>query len=520
MILLDSDLHRAIRSVMLDSGLQPFDKRRRVTTLVSEALRGVGDFCRSRDGRLFFFSKLERQLYDLDQRPFQHLLTSVSGLSATESGFRFILDMIQANTHRVAPVVEVHTMAYFDPPSGLLGVSDGGGGVWLRERRGDWTFTHNGDHGLLFLTEPEADPWTPDFGAGGEALKWFLDLALFAGHPLSREDQQTLDSVALLHKFFPPLRRTRMIPAALGPQGSGKTTWLRLRGNLLVGPRFDVTGLHRDREDAFIAAVTNRTVCALDNADSRIPWLEDALATYATGLRYRLRRLYTTNEEVSYEPRALLMLSSRDPQFNRPDVAERLLPFYFERPERYEPEERIFRELQARRGAIWGQLLLRLGEIADNLAETEAPSLPFRMADFAAFGWCCFAPRTEEWEALLKRLEAAQAAFASEGDGVVEALRLLMAQEGPLGPVEVGDLYKRCRVVADVEGLPFPRTSQGFGRRFTILRRVLELELGVRLREERRHERRRWVTFVPVGGDVGDAGDIGAEKVSNLREGP
>jgi hypothetical protein len=122
---------------------------------------------------------------------------------------------------------------------------------------------------------------------------------------------------------------------------------------LLLGSTFEVTGLHR--EDAFVAAVTNRTVCAFDNADSRIPWLEDALATYATGHRYRLRRLYTTNEEASFEPRAILMLSSRDPHFNRPDAAERLLPLHFERPDGYEPEERLARELEARRGRSWAR---------------------------------------------------------------------------------------------------------------------------------------------------------------------
>jgi hypothetical protein len=53
-----------------------------------------------------------------------------------------------------------------------------------------------------------------------------------------------------------------------------------------------VTQLRREREDAFVAAVTNRTVVALDNADAKVLWLEDALATYATGVRYQLRQLY------------------------------------------------------------------------------------------------------------------------------------------------------------------------------------------------------------------------------------
>src|SRR5262245_29386601 len=322
----------------------------------------------------------------------------------------------------------------------------------------------------------------------------------------------------VLSQFFPPLRRTRMILACLGPQGSGKSTALRLTGRLLLGSRFDVTGLHRDREDAFIAAVTNRIVCALDNADSRIPWLDDTLATYATGQRYRLRQLYTTNEEVSYEPRAILMLSSRDPQFNRPDVAERILPLHFERPERYEAEPVIFADLDARRAALWGAILDRIGVIADGLHGQQAPPLPFRMADFAAFGWLVFNPTGEAgaWTALLGRLESAQAEFASTGDGVVEVLRAILERDGTVGPVEVGDLFKMGARLAEEQRLSFPKTSRGFGQRLTNVRRVVELELGVTFHEERRHAHKRWITLAPSkprGGYSGYEGyDVG-EKV-------
>jgi hypothetical protein len=297
---------------------------------------------------------------------------------------------------------------------------------------------------------------------------------------------------------------------------------MRRIGLTLVGPNFDVTGLHRDREDAFVAAITNQTVCALDNADSRIPWPEDSLATYATGLRYRLRRLYTTNEEVSYEPRAMLLLSSRDPHFNRPDVAERLLPFHFERPQRYTPEERLCREIAARWNLILGELLDYAGRIADALADAPAPALPFRMAEYAAFGWHVFRTRQAEaeWLKLLARLERVQVAVASDGDGVVAALQTLLARDQAVNHVPVGDLYKQCRTIAEAEGLPFPRTAQGFGRRLTSLRRVLELELAVAFRDERGHADRRWISLIPgrQGGEGGGGGDVG-EHVSDLEGG-
>jgi hypothetical protein len=330
------------------------------------------------------------------------------------------------------------------------------------------------------------------------AFSWFWDGFLFADQPLTRRDQRSLLTTWLKSEFFPSLRRTRIIPTFLGPQGSGKTSAERRIGQLLLGPTFEVTGLQR--EDAFVAAVTNRTICAFDNADSRIPWLEDSLATYATGHRYRLRRLYTTNLEATFEPRAIVMLSSRDPHFHRPDVAERLLPIYFERPERYEPEERLARELEGRRGAIMGSLLNWLAIHQDFMLECEPPPLPFRMADFAAFGHRVFAPlgKADEWLDRLRRLERAQAAFASETNGVVEVLRRVLECQGRTDSMPVGELYKTCRAIADAEGVLFPDTVTAFGKQLTILKRVVEVELGVRLQEQRRHKGTRWVSLVPA----------------------
>ncbi len=82
-----------------------------------------------------------------------------------------------------------------------------------------------------------------------------------------------------------------------------------------------------------------------------------------------------------------MIISSRDPHFARCDVSERLLPLYFGRPTHFLPEESIFRELARRRGAIMGDLLQKLGNFADKLAQTEPKAIRFRTADFASFAY-------------------------------------------------------------------------------------------------------------------------------------
>ncbi len=491
----DSELQAAIRNVVIGNELPAFDKRRKVADLVEKWLFERGRFVRTSDGRAFFFHSAEKRLYDLEQTPFQHLLTAASGLSSTENLFRFTLDILQAKYFREGQLVDVHSFSYYDSAKGTLVVSDGAGGAWTRERGGDWCLAHNGDNGLLFLTESDAIPWVPEF-QNGHAREWFLDQFLFSNAPLTPDQSKALLHMWVAQQFFPPLRRTRVIPAFLGPQGSGKTTGERLIGRLLLGLDFDVTGLQHDREDAFVAAVTNRVVLGLDNADSKIPFLPDALALYATGQRYRLRRLYTTNEEVSYSPRAILMISSRDPQFNRPDVTERLLPLYFDRPQVYRTEDEIFSELNRRRGAIMGSFLAHVGEIADILPANPPRPLPYRMADFSSFGERVFRwlGKSEEWMHLLDRLEHIQAEFASEGDGLIAALAQVL-EAGEINEVPVGDLFKQCNAVAEASGLLFPKTTQGFGQRLSTMRRIIELELGVKFQETRVHAKARLISL-------------------------
>jgi hypothetical protein len=486
-----------------------FDKLRTISRVIQEGFTRNGKFLRTDDGRAFFFHQIERRLYDLEQTPFRHLLTQMSGLSSTENFFRFTLDLLQAQTNREARLAKVHTFAKFDMESGFLAVSDGSCGVWVRERGGDWEFRLNGDDDLLFLTDPSATAWTPSFTGHGEALRWYLGQFMFANSPLTAHECRTLLLVWLLQQFFPPLQRTRMIPAFLGPQGSGKTTGERLIGRLLVGQDFDVTGLQREREDAFIAAITNRVVVGLDNADSKIPFLPDALARYATGQRYQLRRLYTTNEECSFSPRAILMISSRDPRFNRPDVAERLLPFNFDRPQAYRPEFEIFSNLEEHRGAVMGALLARAALFADASSQHPSKPLAFRMADFATFGErvsAALGSESNSWIELLGRLDKAQAQFASEGDGLIATLGELLQSEC-VTEMPVAELFHKCSAVANAKSFIFPKSCQSFGQRLTTMRRILEIELGVRFQESRGHGGSRAVSLIPKDGDEGGDGD-------------
>ncbi len=270
-------------------------------------------------------------------------------------------------------------------------------------------------------------------------------------------------------------------------------------GRLFLGPCFNISGLRDDREDAFIASITNRILCGIDNADTRIKWLEDALARYATGETFRMRRLYTTNDEIAYKTKAVLMLTSRDPHFRRPDVAERLLPFHLSRLEDFQDEDSLYSELYEKRPLILSDLLRMAGEVMEGIKSVPSPKLPFRMADFATFGWRIhkYQERENKWMEILQRLEKSQVEFASQGDVMIETLSQILAG-GVEEPISTGELYQKCKPLADGADLPFPRTPQAFGKRFWEMQRMIELELGVRIIRESTHGGKIIVSFRKV----------------------
>ena len=162
----------------------------------------------------------------------------------------------------------------------------------------------------------------------------------------------------------------------------------------------------------------------------------------------------------------------------------------FERPDAYVPEATLTQELKERRKEIWGDLLIRIGELADNLPDVQAPDLPFRMADFASFGWKVYKlangdDGAAKWVDLLQRLERSQANFASEGDLLTDTIRIALEREGSIGPVSTGELYRTCKKIAEQESMHFFKSAQNFGRRLSSARRALEIALGVSIYGER-----------------------------------
>lgn len=491
-----------------------FEKKQLIASAVTDLLRKTGTFYLTPERQGYFFDTGSRALHAIAEEGFTRFLAELTGLNPTEAEFRYLLEHLLTEVHQRGQQTQVYRLAHYDVSSHRLFVTDFGSGMWILDGRTVMQ-APNGEAGVLFASTLLATPYTylPAGQRPAQAtLAAFLEPIRF--DPTARltgEEWRDLLFVWMLSLFFPELHPTKLIPAFIGPHGSTKTTTARRFGLQLLGERFNVGHLEASErgEQAFIATLCGKPFAAFDNADAPIRWLPDRLATYATGHEFELRELYTTNTLAIHRPVAHIVLTSRDPHFRRPDVAERLLICRLVRPERFVPESVVIGQTLERRDGVWSDLLDLLNQALTALRQVpEAAPSNCRMADFAAFGWrlSCAKGGSEAaagFYNVLGRIEEEQAQYATEEDQVAVCLAMWTASGSNLGrEVETGTLYRELEELARTEGLLLPKTSAALGKHLYLSRRALETALNLKISVGRTSHTSRWVFARPQKADA------------------
>ena len=189
--------------------------------------------------------------------------------------------------------------------------------------------------------------------------------------------------VWMLSLAFETLQPTKPLALAVGPSGSGKSSFFRRVGRLLFGEDFELKAVKRDKEQDFWTAVTNRPFVCFDNVDPYVPWIEDALATIATGIEHSTREYYTTNKEASFVPKCFVCLTARTPRFRREDVASRLLIFRMGRLQEKRAEKEILDEVSGRRNELMSDYVKMLNRVVATPMPESGIDPSIRLADFA-----------------------------------------------------------------------------------------------------------------------------------------
>ena len=466
---------------------------------LTASLRTRGKFYHERDAA-FFFLPAERRLISIDDdnQAFVRLLSEY-GINRAEKTFGYLAQHLWIEaTNRGAPT-EVRHLAHYDQSRNTAYVFNQGGLIYKATPAGIET-VENGADGILFLQEPEAEPFhiVDDFDPqqvdehGHDPVQRMLagGLSLAPG-VLTPAQGLTLLRYWIWALFMSGLMTTRPVLALVGEKGSAKTAAAKRIGLMLFGRHFDVTSMTDDVKD-FDAAAAATSLLVLDNADTDRKWLADKLAILATGGRVKKRVLYTTNQMVSIKSISRAIITSRTPHFKRDDVAERLLLLRTMRLRSFVAQAELDRRTVAQRDVLMTNLLHDLVTITAALRAhgMEEITGDIRMADFYAFSVRVARYRGEESDVTeaFRRLQRAQVGFATEGDPIAGLIEMWLQVPGNAGkPIGATQLYAElCEIAqrhrrAMPEGMVARSFSQYLSNSLIALRE--SFEIGARPRK-------------------------------------
>lgn len=237
---------------------------------------------------------------------------------------------------------------------------------------------------------------------------------------LTIQQQRLLLKIYLYTVVFAEIIDTKPILAIVGEKGSGKTALFRMIGRFLVGERFGVQP-PPNKEDDFWAAVCGRFLCYLDNVDRFSKWMENALATAASGGYIVKRKLYTDFDQTGMDAKAFIGVNSRDPYFKRDDVADRLIILHVTRPNEFLSENQLYKTIETNIDEIWTAYINDLHKILEHIQKVDFDSI---VTTHRLAGWTIMAEIINEALQICPRAELMDALESLQNERYLFALSI------------------------------------------------------------------------------------------------
>jgi 5S rRNA maturation endonuclease (ribonuclease M5) len=361
-----------------------------------------------------FFDAGRKLLLKISSDVFQSWLADFIGVNRVEKTFASIFAAIQDET-LVGATTGLLPETYWAHRAGAIYLSCGDGQV-VKISSSSVALVDNGTDDVLFAAGCTLRTWR--LAAPADP---FESCRLFSGMKVSTDHGH--DLFRLWVTALPSDQRCKPPLVLAGDVGSGKTrAALGICELYGLPPRVLVPT--EKGEDDFWTSLNAGGLVILDNADTRLRWLPDALAAASTNGSHEKRRLYTDNQIVRQQARAWVCITSANPTFGSDaGLADRLLVERLARRESDNAETELSDEIAAARDA-------GLSWIAKTLSKVLADSAPVpkdlnkRHPDFAAFAVRIGRALGREAEAVtaLQSAEADKGLFNLENDDLGAAL--------------------------------------------------------------------------------------------------
>lgn len=387
------------------------------------------------------------EILQLDKRNevFAAHLEDMYGLNIHDPMAKFVFESIRSKAIREGSRVELRRFARFDLATRILYVSKYDGEMWKLDGTTIESLP-NGDDNVFFADDdggrPCADPVIGENGVLFDALTNLSFSTDTASH-MTPEVQRKILTAWLFALAFPDLQPTKPMLIVEGVPGSGKSSAVQLIQLALLGIKKPLI-LRRNQEDDFGVLLLRAPIACIDNLDSYVEWIPDAVCAYATSGQWTKRKLYTNDAESIIKPHAFIAVASKNPaSFRRPDTAERTLVIRLGRREKFVRQGQLEASLLTRRPEILGEYIYYLNRIVDVIRSgvlDEVHDERLRMADFAAFLRVIaivFEWTDEEVDQIISAIEEETSALIDENDCLVEVLtRWLSSRHAKTGKLQ------------------------------------------------------------------------------------
>jgi chloramphenicol 3-O-phosphotransferase len=376
------------------------------------------------------------------------------GFAEREKVSGFMYDALRSYAFTHGERVELRRFATYNQQTHTAYLSAYNGHLYKIEGSEQITEEALGTDNVFFADDDGGLNVEPDVGNHGLLLPRLTE-PNFTASKMTAQQQRMALTIWLFAVAFPDLMPTKPILLLEGIKGSGKTSVVTMLQLVIQGAKRPIS-LRRDREDDFGVQLLRNPIALLDNQDSFIEWLPDAICAYATGAVWEKRKLYTDDESVIIKPQAFIAFTTRNPaSFRRDDVIDRCVILRFDRRTTFKRMAKLEREILDDRARLLGEYLWYVGRIVDVLRtgdhESDADEM-YRMADLVSFGRVVgqvlgWTPK--DVNDLMQALQAERDAFLIEEDPLVVLINeWLMQQYNAVAAKRMGTTSNRGRLIS------------------------------------------------------------------------
>ena len=412
------------------------DKNETCFREVCNFLEDNGSFIKDNNNTCYYFDKNRKLTYQIYRKdPDYSIFLHCIGLAENEMIARIITKRLQKHCLLVGKLVDIKKFCYYDRKKFILYVDlRNEQNQILKITTSTMDIVDNGTDGIMFQ-RCQGSPiqiTLPFSENSGKFEEMILDRINFDTDEtgLTVEEQQVLFDLFFMAIFFESIFPTKPLLLMYGVKGSGKSFSLRIMGKLLFGDDWNLSSVTSDNERDIKVASLHKSFLAIDNADSRIKWMNDFLAKMATGEQFEERQMRENFVYLSMKPSCFIGLTARTPKFRRDDIADRLLILSVKPLEdNFIPENDLLEELEEHRDLLWNEIISKLQIILRQLQQGQKQTFKtkFRMADFYSFA--CKIAGEEKVKDIFRKLQQEQYDFSLDEDPLYELLQIYIEDE-------------------------------------------------------------------------------------------